>query len=143
MNEYYSISDVVTMTMLSERTVRSHIKEGRLCGEKVDGVWRFTPEEVGEFFEQPAVRSAMRANRNGLVYDFLLDEGKKEPSCCLVLDLPAEDGNALGQALVDRVNGEGGLTFVYHYNHKKKMARVILQGDPERVGTIAVWCKNI
>ena len=142
MNEYYSIQDVVTMTMLSERTVRTHIKEGRLSGEKVDGVWRFTPEEVGEFFELPAVRQTMRANRNGMVYDVLLDEGKKEPSCCMVLDLPVEDQKTLCEGLLDRVNREEGLTFVYHYNDKKKMARVILVGEPGRVAAIAAWCED-
>lgn len=140
MNEYYSIQDVVTMTMLSERTVRTHIKEGRLSGEKVDGVWRFTPEEVGEFFELPAVRQTMRANRNGMVYDFLLDEGRKEPTCCMVLDLPVEDQEKLCEGLLDRVDREEGLTFVYHYNDKKKMARVILMGDPAKAAAIAAWC---
>lgn len=136
MNEYYSLQDVVTMTTLSERTVRAHIKEGYLSGEKADGVWRFTPEQVQDFLEQPLVRRAMRANRNAVVYDFLLDEGRKSACCCAVVDLPVREEKTLREGLLELVNRSGGLRFVYHYDNKKGQARVILSGEPDQVAEV-------
>lgn len=136
MNEYYSIQDMVTMSGLSERTVRAYIKEGRLSGEKADGIWRFAPEQVQDFFEQPLVRRAMRANRNAVVYDFLLDEGRKPACCCAVVDLPVRKEETLREGLLELVNRSRGLRFVYHYDDKKGQARVILSGEPDQVSEV-------
>ena len=74
--EYYVINHIVMFTGLSERTIRSHITSGFLKGEKINGLWHFTPQEVENFINHPSVKPGILAKSNSLVYDFLSDTGK-------------------------------------------------------------------
>ena len=103
MCETYSIEDLATFTGLTDRTLRSYLKEGRLTGRKEDGAWRFTPEDLEKLFQDEGTRQAVRANRNAIVYDFMLNGGG-EDACCAVRDIPVErDGEeALRVRLLER-----------------------------------------
>ena len=80
---YYLISHLVLFTGLTDRTIRNHLSAGILQGEKINGLWHFTPEQVEAFVRHPAVRPGILAKNNALVYDFLLDHAKKEPEICI------------------------------------------------------------
>ena len=80
MCETYSIEDLATFTGLTDRTLRSYLKEGRLTGRKEDGAWRFTPEDLEKLFQDEGTRQAVRANRNAIVYDFMLNGGGRTPA---------------------------------------------------------------
>lgn len=41
--KYYLISHLVLLTGLTDRTIRKYISSGILQGEKIDGLWHFTP----------------------------------------------------------------------------------------------------
>ena len=43
---YYLINHLVLITGLTARTIRNYISNGILHGEKINGLWHFTPEEV-------------------------------------------------------------------------------------------------
>ena len=73
---YYVINHLVMFTGLSDRTIRNYISSGILQGEKINGLWHFTPEQVEEFISHPSVRPSILAKNNGLVYDFILDNKK-------------------------------------------------------------------
>ncbi len=60
----YLIQDLVLMTGLSDRTIRSYIASGFLRGEKANGAWRFTLEQVESFVRHPAVRPGILAKQN-------------------------------------------------------------------------------
>ena len=47
--EYYLISHMTLFTGLSDRTIRNHMAAGFLQGEKINGLWHFTPEPVDAF----------------------------------------------------------------------------------------------
>ena len=47
MKDCYTIEDMAVFTGLTDRTLRNYLNEGRLTGEKVDGAWRFSPEDLG------------------------------------------------------------------------------------------------
>ena len=81
MDKTYSIEDLAGFTGLTDRTLRSYLQEGRLTGAKVDGAWRFSPEDVQRLFLDGGARRAMEANRNAKVYDFMLG-GQPEDRCC-------------------------------------------------------------
>jgi DNA-binding transcriptional MerR regulator len=49
MKEFFTIDDLSTITMLSTRTLRNYITQGFLDGEKIDGAWRFTSEDIETF----------------------------------------------------------------------------------------------
>ena len=88
--EYYVINHIVMFTGLSERTIRSHIAAGFLKGEKINGLWHFTPEEVENFINHPSVKPGILAKSNSLVYDFLSDTGKKADEMVVILDMPGK-----------------------------------------------------
>ena len=44
--KYYLIRHLVLLTGLTDRTIRKYISSGILQGEKIDGLWHFTPEQV-------------------------------------------------------------------------------------------------
>ena len=113
----------------------------RLTGRKEDGAWRFTPEDLEKLFQDEGARQAVRANRNAIVYDFMLNGGG-EDACCAVRDIPVErDGEeALRVRLLERVNREGGaVRFAYGYGEDRRgqgSARVILAGPTAAVQKI-------
>lgn len=142
MRETYSIEDLAVFTGLTDRTLRSYLKEGRLTGRKEDGAWRFTPEDLEKLLQDEGARQAVRANRNAIVYDFMLNGGGGEDACCAVRDIPVErDGEeALRVRLLERVNREGGaVRFAYGYGEDRRgrgSARVILSGPTAAVRKI-------
>ena len=132
MSECYTIEDVAAFTGLTDRTLRTYLKDGRLTGSKEDGAWRFTPEDLESFFRDGGVRRAMEANRNAVVYDFMLG-GPEEDRCCVIRDIPVADGEeeALRARLLEPANREEGLRFSYSYGVDRRgrgSARVILAG---------------
>lgn len=72
----YLINHLVLITGLTDRTIRSYISSGILKGEKINGIWHFTAEEVEDFIKNPAVRPSITAKNNAIIYDFLLDNSK-------------------------------------------------------------------
>ena len=46
---------------------------------------------MGELFANKAVSQSLRAKRNAVIYDFLLDDRKKNDEMCSILDLFAEE----------------------------------------------------
>ena len=84
--EWYTLNDIATMTRLTTRTLRNYLRMGLLAGEKVDGIWRFSEEQLWEFMDNPSVRQGMHAKQNAIVTDFLLMGGRKENRTCVILD---------------------------------------------------------
>lgn len=139
MKELYTINDIAQMTGLSTRTVRNYINSEVLKGEKIDGVWQFTAQEYSDFIGDRNVMPSIKAKKNAIIYDFLLDEKKKQEEVCIILDIPASDGEEameISGYFCDGVNslGEGvRLGFEYH----GKNARAILKGEAESVLKLA------
>lgn len=141
MSERYTIEELAAFTGLTDRTLRSYLKEGRLTGTKEDGAWRFGPEDVEQLFRDSGIRRAMEANRNSVVYDFMLG-GTEEDRCCVIRDIPVPDGaeEALRTRLLERVNREAEqVRFSYSYGVDRRgrgSARVILTGPTAVVQAI-------
>lgn len=87
----YNLNEVAMITGLTTRTLRNYLKINLLKGEKVDGNWSFTEEELDEFLSRPAVKQAVAAKRNAVVYDFLSDPFKKGNRICTIMDLPVSE----------------------------------------------------
>lgn len=90
MKDTFSIDDMALITGLSTRTIRSYIADGFLAGDKSSGAWRFTAEQVYAFLQNKAVRPALRAKKNAIVYDFMGAPHKEQDMMCVVLDLPSD-----------------------------------------------------
>ena len=140
MSEFYTIEDIAAITGLTDRTLRSYLKEGRLTGTKEEGTWQFGREDVAQLLQDSRARQAMEANRNALVYDFMLG-GPEQDRCCVIRDIPVADGEeeALRARLLERANREEGLRFSYSYGVDRRgrgSARVILVGATAAVQAI-------
>lgn len=134
MKEYYAIADVAAITGLSDRTIRHYISQNTLCGEKINGVWQFTVEQLCDFMNDPNVLPSIRAKKNALVYDFLADSHRKEQELCLMADLPGEDALAVSSFFCEAINngGYGNIRFSFD-SLGGQTPRVILKGQPDEV----------
>lgn len=133
----YNINDLATMTGLSTRTLRNYLKVGVLDGEKIDGVWQFSEEDLGKLFQNPAVAPSIQAKRSALVFDFLADRKKRTNQMCVVLDLAADDEEAQGVSdfFCQAVNDcSAGVQFAFEKIGQN--VRVILTGQEECVQEI-------
>ena len=130
----YNLNQVAMITGLTTRTLRNHLKQGLLNGEKIDGVWSFTEEELDEYVREPAVRQAIASRQHAVVYDFLADSVKKTNRVCTILDFPVSDGESL--SIANFFSGEvsrHGSDIEFRFIKEKHFARFILAGAEDQV----------
>lgn len=146
MEKYYTLNELAMMTGVTTRTLRNYLKLNILSGEKVDGVWRFSEEEVSSFLSDPNVKPGIQAKKNALVYDFLLDNRKKTNSICTILDfcVSGEEAEEIGTYFCNAVSGAnecGNLEFSFEKSDEH--VRVILKGSDEVVREIVNGYYNV
>lgn len=134
MKESYTISDIVTITGLSDRTIRNYISQKALVGEKTEGAWRFTPEQLSAFMNDRNVLPGIRAKKNAIVYDFLADTHRGQQELCLMVDLPGADSQAVSLFFCDAINGGVYENIRFSFDSLGgQTPRVILKGRPDQV----------
>ena len=134
MKEVYSISDAVRITGLSDRTIRHYISQNILCGEKMNGAWQFSIEQLCDFMNDPNVLPGIRAKKNALVYDFLSENRRREQEMCLMVDLPGEDSQTVASFFCETINASGYGSIHFSFDSLGgQTPRVILKGDPQEV----------
>lgn len=133
MGEYYLISHLVLITGLTDRTIRNYIASGILQGEKINGLWHFTAEQVERFISHSAVRPSILAKNNALVYDFLLDNKKTAQEACIILDLPGMDKKEVAEFFCYRISNGGYSNIRFCFDGVEAVPRVILKGDTAQV----------
>lgn len=134
MKEAFNIEDVALMTGLSTRTIRNYLSAGFLEGDKSSGAWKFTPEQIDAFMENPAIRPAVHARKNSIAYDFLSSRPTGQERMCVLLDLPsglAESASAFFCRLM--CASEPGAELRFASEPFKGGARVILSGGEKDV----------
>lgn len=130
---YYNINSIVLISGLTDRTIRSYISSGILEGEKINGLWHFTPEQVEAFLRHSAVRPSILAKSNGIVYDFLLEDKKQTQETCMILDLPGEDKKAIAEFFCYAINNGDYSDLQFRFDSVSGTPRVILRGDTAQV----------
>ena len=130
---YYVISHLVQFTGLTDRTIRNYIGAGILQGEKINGMWHFTAEQVEEFVRHPAVRPSILAKKNSLVYDFLLEEKKTTPEICVILDIPDAEEKTVAEFFCHRICTGNYQNLQFSFDGVGKTPRVIIKGDTREV----------
>lgn len=127
----YSLEDLAVMTGLTDRTLRNYLKHEFLIGEKEDGKWLFTDEQVAAFLEHPAVIPALRAKRNSVVFDFLANDRKQKEEACVILDWPEGKWMELSEFFCNAVNARNNMRMFLHNAHGN--VRAILSGETGEV----------
>ena len=136
MEKKYNLNDLALMTGFTTRTLRNYLLGGILKGEKIDGVWRFSEEDLDAFFKEPFVKEGIRIKRSGVVFDFLAAKGAKTARTCAILDVPADlkEGRAISTFFCDKMNDASDVVFTFDWD--KGVCRVILAGDAEQVAKL-------
>lgn len=132
-NEYYLINQLSLITGLTDRTLRNYISAGILEGEKVNGTWHFTIEQIEAFITHPSVRPSILAKNNSLVYDFLIERHEQRSEMCVILDIPGKNKNAISSYFCDRISNENFHNIRFSFDGISDSARVILKGNTEDV----------
>ena len=135
--EYYLIAHIVLFTGLSERTVRHYLSLGVLQGEKINGLWHFTPEQVENFVNHPAVKPSIAAKKNAVIYDFLSDTFKKEDSVCIILDAPQADEKEMMEFFSYEIPRSDLHDFRMEYSTVAGIPRMILKGPAKETLALA------
>lgn len=145
LNDKHSITDIALMTGLSDRTIRTYIKKGLLKGEKSDGIWLFTEEDINRFINENFVRRSVKIKDRAMVNDFIVNNKKKDASICCVYDYPAdkeEVGKAVYEKVIEEINTNkySYIEMSYNFDVKNKMVRLILIGFANEVIEIINKC---
>ena len=130
---FYLIRNLVLSTGLSDRTIRSHIAAGILKGEKINGLWHFTPEQVNCYISHPAVRPSILAKHHAPAYDFLLDNKKRSSEACVILDLPGKNTKEVAEYFCDHISNDNLHHIHFSFDGVAPTPRVILTGKTDVV----------
>ena len=130
---YYLINHLTLITGLSARTIRNYLSSGILKGEKINGIWHFSPEEVEQFIRHPAVRPSILAKQNATIYDFLLDDRKSSCKICMILDIPGKDRKEIAEYFCYRISNGSYQDIRFSFDGTTKVPRVILRGNASDV----------
>ena len=128
---YYLIRHLVLLTGLTDRTIRKYISSGILQGERINGLWHFTPEQMESFIRHPAVHPRILAKHHAAVYDFLLDDRKQANEICVILDCPGKNQKEMAEFFCYRIsNGDfQKIHFSFDFDDAANTPRVTLTGD--------------
>jgi len=137
MERLYTVEDVARMTGLTDRTIRTYLKTGKLIGRKIGVQWRFTRLQVETLFDDAEVSRDVQALRMREVDGFLRRTDTPEaPEACAVVDLPCPRDAALDRrvaAVTSWINAyteSRPVTFLYQYDAARETARFILTARP-------------
>lgn len=133
MHDDYSVRQLAECTGLSDRTIRNYLASGILEGEKTEGGWRFTPEQVEQFVRHPAVRPSILAKNHGAAYDFLSTPHENKSEICLILDLPGRDREGVSRYFCEKITQGSYTNLRFTFDGVQKAPRVILTGDTREV----------
>ena len=114
------------------------MKLGLLDGEKVDGVWQFSIEAVSAFMDDKAVKPSIQAKKNGVVFDFLANQHKKENEICTILDFPVSEEEAMeiSAFFCKEACATGVKHMNFNFSYNNGLARVILKGTEDFVSEV-------
>lgn len=136
-----NINELAQSTGLSTRTLRTYLANGILRGDKCDGAWSFTPEQVEAFVTDKAVEPSIRAKRHALVYDFLGQKPAGDRKVCMILDLPLSETEIAKEMLcaeIKQMDPHGA--FRFGAGTDSKGGRIILTGSVEDVLPLVNRC---
>ena len=130
----YNINQVAAITGLTTRTLRNYLKMDILQGEKIDGNWTFTEENLTDFLNDPAVRQSISAKQLAVVYDFLADTYKKTNRVCTILDFPVseEEAREIAAFFCQEIT-QRGHDIEFRFIQGRHLARFILSGAEDMV----------
>ncbi len=132
----YTIEELSMMTGLTTRTLRNYLKMDILRGDKTEGIWHFSDQQVEAFVTHPSVRPSIQTKHHAIVYDFLAEGQKPQNEACILLDLHLEKAQAeeVSRFFCEEANRSENIRFSFSYT--QGAARMILKGPELRIREI-------
>lgn len=105
-----------------------------LKGEKVNGEWQFSTEQIENFFSNPNIKQGLVSKANSVVYDFLLNQDSDENKMCSILNLNLnnEEANMLSEKICSIINNSGKQV-EFKFMKTNKNVKIILSGEKDFV----------
>ena len=130
MLKQYTLNEVAVMSGLTTRTLRNYMKMDILKGTMVDGIWKFTEEEIGEFFQNPYVKPSIQAKNKAIVFDFLAQNQKPANEICSIIDVCVEEHEAeeISAFFCNEVNKRHVEKLKFSMERNGSYTRLILRG---------------
>lgn len=130
----FSVKDIMTITNLSERTIRRNLEAGTLEGTKIGGVWRFTEEQLENFYGAKEAVSKVRKEATEQVVDFINmpNTGKQNARACIMIDLSNKEEvvNEVKEAIFVECNNASD-TMTMKFLKEKDIYRFVIIGSLE------------
>lgn len=67
----FKLKDIMEMLNIPERTIRRHIKLGLLKGEKIGGTWRFSEDDLHNYFSNKTIQQTQSHIKSNEIFDYL------------------------------------------------------------------------
>ncbi len=130
----FTINEVAVLTSLTTRTLRNHLKDGKLHGHKVGGQWRFRMSDIEDFTLGSGKRPRILTEGDSQVDDFLCSTDKSGTQVCTIVDIVADEDKATAKEFLirDLMNWyDNRSSMKYTYEYKNGMARFVIVASPE------------
>lgn len=80
----YKLNDLIKMFSVPERTIRRHLKEGYLKGNKIGGTWRFDEGDINEYLGNKKIHNTHERAAFMNVIDYFNGFSSNEEEVCVM-----------------------------------------------------------
>ena len=142
----FTVRDVVAMTGLSERTIRRYLRDGKLSGTKLGGVWRFNKADIEAMFVRRELDHDITTKTGDAIHRFIRGEHEHIApiQACLIVDV-----NGVNNRAFDAVKQAVEYVVKAHEGIKAKLiptrdaVRITVIGHLDQIDTFTNALKRI
>lgn len=134
--DFYSINELSTISGFTTRSLRNFIQMEFLKGEKFNGEWRFSLEQIEDFFSNPNIKEGIKSKNNSVVYNYLLNKPENDKICSIVdLNLTPNETKTLSEKICQMIN-DSNANVEFKFSAHNGNARIIIAGEKNFVKQI-------
>ena len=134
--DFYSINELSTISGFTTRSLRNFIQMEFLKGEKFNGEWRFSLEQIEDFFSNPNIKEGIKSKNNSVVYNYLLNKPENDKICSIVdLTLTPNETKTLSEKICQMIN-DSNANVEFKFSAHNGNVRIIIAGEKNFVKQI-------
>jgi hypothetical protein len=134
--DFYSINELSTISGFTTRSLRNFIQMEFLKGEKFEGEWRFSLEQIEDFFSNPNIKEGIKSKNNSVVYNYLLNKPENDKICSIVdLNLTPNETKTLSEKICQMIN-DSNANVEFKFSAHNGNVRIIIAGEKNFVKQI-------
>ena len=134
--DFYSINELSTISGFTTRSLRNFIQMEFLKGEKFNGEWRFSLEQIENFLSHPNIKEGIKSKNNSVVYNYLLNKPENDTICSIVdLTLTPNETKTLSEKICKMIN-DSNTNVEFKFSAHNGNVRIIIAGEKNFVKQI-------